>query len=66
MLNLIHDHLVLDLGAFLGIAGDVIYKAASDRESSSLSQLYGEIESTAQEKLLEWLALDTAWEEGLQ
>ena len=62
MLHLIHDNLILDVGAFLGLPSNVIYTAASDATSSSLSQLYGEIESQAQAKLATWEDLDELWD----
>lgn len=63
MLHILHDNLVLDVGAFLGLAGNAIIDAASSPTGSSLSQLYGEIESTAEEKLAQWSDLDVLWEE---
>ncbi|MBQ5833203.1 MAG: hypothetical protein IIW36_00165 [Clostridia bacterium] len=60
MLHIIRDNLVLDIGAFLGIAGNVIIDAVVSTEGSSIAQLYGEIESTAQEKLAAWRDLDVA------
>ena len=62
MLQLIHDNLILDVGSFLGLPDNVIYTAASDASSASLSQLYGEIESQALEKLGAWCDLDELWE----
>ena len=62
MLHLIRDNLVLDIGAFLGLAGNVIIDAVVSPEGSSLSQLYGEIESQAQVKLVTWADLDELWE----
>ena len=50
------------MGAFLGLPDNVIYTAASDASSASLSQLYGEIESQALEKLGTWCDLDELWE----
>lgn len=61
MLHIIHDNLVLDVGAFLGLAGDAIIDAASSQTGASLSQLYGEIEAASEEKLANWSDLDELW-----